>query len=151
MTFPNPNAKHRFMATIFAAATMLALMTAAAVPARAAEQHQYSDAMVALAATAFYGKEMNKQDKERAFRDAYMPRRHDRRETVLPARCAVELRGYSQRETVYPARCLRQSGIDRRLPQHCEVVLRGRGHGRIAYEQNCLLQSGFREQGRRRH
>jgi hypothetical protein len=160
----------RFTATIAAAATALALMTAAAVPARAGQNgDDFAKAIAALAAIAIIGTAINSRDDDRApprhvyqpprQKHIYSPPQRERRATVLPAQCAVQLRGHRQSEVVYPERCLRRAGVDRRLPQRCEVSLsghrrgseRGRGHGRTAYEQNCLLNAGFREQGRRRY
>jgi hypothetical protein len=150
MAFFHSPAARRFIATVAAAATALALMTAAAVPARAGDRDDFAKAIAALAAIAIIGVAINSRDDYRNPRHSYNPPRGNDRATVLPAQCAVQLRGHRQNEVVYPARCLRQAGIERRLPQRCEVNLQGRGQGRTAFERNCLLQSGFREQGRRR-
>lgn len=144
-------AARRFTATVAAAATALALMTVAAVPARAGDRDDFAKAVAALAAIAIIGTAINSRNDRRAPQHSYAPPNRYDRATVLPAQCAVQIRGYRQNEVVYPARCLRHAGIDRRLPARCEVDIQGRGQGRTAYEQNCLLQSGFREQGRRRH
>ena len=147
MAFLRSPAARRFSATLAAAAMALALMTAAAVPARAGgNRTDFANATAALGAIQI--RNTNRYDNPGARRGYWQPQDH-RRAIVLPTYCAVELRGYRQNEVVYPARCLREAGIKVRLPERCEVSLRGRG--RTAYEQRCLLQSGFREQGRRRY
>ena len=138
-------AARRFTATVVAAAMALALMTAAAIPARAGSNG--SDFTNVTALGAIQVRNASRYDNPHSRRGSWQPQHH--RATVLPAYCAVELRGHRQNEVVYPARCLRDAGIRGRLPQRCEVSLRGRG--RTAYEERCLLQSGFREQGRRRY
>ncbi len=160
MSYFQQPALRRFTATVAAAATAMALLTAAAVPARAGQDSDdFAKAIAALAAIAIIGTAINKKDNDRRppahvvnppKHGHYSPPRNQRA-SILPAQCAVQIRGRRQSETVYPENCLRRAGIDRRLPQHCEVTIQGRGHGRTAYEENCLLNSGFREQGRRRH
>lgn len=160
MTFLKTPAVRRFTATVAAAATALALMTAAAVPARAGQNgDDLAKALAAVAAIAIIGSAINDRNDNhrRPARVVEPPRRdvydhhRDRRATVLPAQCAVQVRGYRISETVYPERCLRRAGVDRRLPERCEVSLQGRGRDRTAYEENCLLNAGFRNQGRRRY
>ncbi len=77
-----------------------------------------------------------------------------RRPAVLPARCAVELRGRGQRsDMLYRARCMAQAGVDlRRLPQRCAVAVRGQHRERTAYSGACLARAGWQAEpvGRRR-
>lgn len=164
MSFFKTPAVRRFTATVAAAVTALAVMTVAAVPARAGQDSDdLAKALAAVAAIAIIGTALNNHDDDRKapgrvvhpYKPIHQPGFGKRRAIVLPAQCAVQLRGYRQSETVYPARCLRRAGVDRRLPERCEVTLQGRGrghgYGRTAYEENCLLNSGFQRQGRRRH
>lgn len=164
MAFLKTTAVRRFTATLVATATALALMTAAAVPARADRQSDdFAKAAAAIAAIAIIGSTLNNNDDHRAKaphraqtpirhrepeRRYSEPQRH-RREAVLPRECAIEVRGRRHSSIAYGEHCLRRSGLDRRLPRQCEISV-GRGRGRTAYDENCLLNSGFRTQGRRR-
>jgi hypothetical protein len=166
MTFLKTTAARRFTATLAATAAVLALMTAAAVPARADQQSDdFAKAVAAIAAIAIVGSAINTKDDHSAtaphrpkaqpvyrapHRGYSEPQRH-RREAVLPSWCAMEVRDRRHISVVYPERCLRRAGFDQRLPRRCEIsVGGGRGWSRTAYDQNCLLNSGFRIQGRRR-
>jgi len=156
MEFLKSPTARRFTATLAATATAFALMTAAAVPARADSRgDDFAKALAAVAAIAVVGTELNNNNSGRAtvvhqprYREA--PRRHHNA-TVLPAQCAVEVRGRRHNSIAYTERCLRRAGIDRRLPRQCEVAIHMRGRDRSAYDQNCLLNAGFRTQGRGRH
>lgn len=145
-------AARRFIATLAA----LALMTAAAIPARAdTRSDDLAKALAAIAAVAIIGSALN-DNNDRRPTAVHQPRYREvpqraHRATVLPARCAVEVRGRRHSSVAYPERCLRRAGIDQRLPRQCEVVIQGRGRDRTAYDQNCLLNSGFRTQGRGRY
>jgi hypothetical protein len=172
MVFLKSTAARRFTITLAATATALALMTAAAVPARAENrQDNVAAALAAVAAIAIIGVALNENDGRRDHRANAAPppprvvhsprelrndgRRHrhasDRYAPVLPAQCAVQVRDRRQISVAYTERCLRRSGVEGRLPRQCEVSLDARGRTRTAYDQNCLLNSGFRVQGRGRH
>lgn len=153
MSFLKSPAVRRFTATVAAAATALALMTAAAVPARAdSRSDDFAKALAAVAAVAIVGSALNDNNDRRAtpvHQPRYKQERHRKhRATVLPDRCAVEVRGRRHNSVAYIERCLRRSGIDQRLPRQCEVSIRMRGRDRTAYDQDCLLNFGFRTQGR---
>ncbi|WP_022702299.1 hypothetical protein [Pseudorhodobacter ferrugineus] len=156
MLFLKSPAARRFTATLAATATALALMTAAAVPARAdIRGDDLAKALAAIAAVAIIGSTLNNNKSSRAA-EVHQPRYRDvpprhRRATILPAHCAVEVRGRRHSSVAYPERCLRRAGIDQRLPRQCEIDIHSRGRDRTAYDQNCLLNSGFRTQGRGRH
>lgn len=168
----NPSIR-RFTATLAATATALALMTAAAVPARAdTRSDDFAKALAALAAIAIVGSALSDRnddrrdhqvivpqkphgkkwshrgwdDKEWHHQKGYVKRKHRSREIVLPAQCAVEIGGRRHSSVVYPKRCLRRAGIEARLPRQCETYIRSRGRTRTAFDQNCLLDSGFRTQ-----
>jgi len=157
MAFLKSAAVRRFTATLAATATALALMTAAAVPARADSRgDDFGKALAAVAAISIAGSGLNTNtyNNRRAIethqpRYREVPQRHHRA-TVLPARCAVEVRGRRHSSIAYIERCLRRAGIDQRLPRRCEIAIQSRGRDRAAYDQNCLLNSGFRTQGRGR-
>jgi hypothetical protein len=164
----------RFAATLAATATALALMTAAAVPARAyTRSDDFAKALAALAAIAIVGSALSDRnddrrdhqvvvpqnphgkkwshrrgwdEKERHHQKGYVQRKHRAREIVLPAQCAVEVGGRRYSTVVYPKRCLQRAGIEARLPRQCETYIRSRGRTRTAFDQNCLLNSGFRTQ-----
>ncbi|MGO4906762.1 hypothetical protein ACEN2J_00370 [Pseudorhodobacter sp. W20_MBD10_FR17] len=77
----------------------------------------------------------------------YKEPHRNRRDAVLPAQCAIEVRDRRHISVAYGENCLRRAGVDQRLPRQCEISV---GRGRTAYDENCLLNSGFRTQGRRR-
>lgn len=142
-------ARRRFVAAIAGAATALALMTAAAVPARAAPNSEdLAKALAAIAVLALIAKAGEDNDRGRArhrYDDddyRYRPRQGGR---FLPAACAVrvEHRGRGDR-VVYGERCLRQSGVSGRLPYHCSIEARNRGRSITVFPQNCLFNAGFR-------
>lgn len=164
MAFDISTSARRFVATIAATATALALMTAAAVPARADRQSDdFAKAVAAIAAIAVVGSTLTVKDDRRAtvpYRPHGQPRYHEptrrytepqryRREAVLPRACAIEVRDRRYSSIAYTESCLRRAGFDQRLPRRCEITV-GHGRGRTAYDENCLLNSGFRTQGRRR-
>lgn len=155
MSFLKSPSTRRFTATLAATATALALMTAAAIPARAdMRSDDVAKALAAIAAVAIIGSALNDNNDRRAT-PVHQPRYKDKshrkdRATVLPGQCAVEVRGRRHSSVAYIERCLRRNGIDQRLPRRCEVDLRVRGRERTAYDQDCLLDYGFRTQGRGR-
>ncbi len=156
MEFLKTATARRFTATLAATATALALMTAAAVPARADSRgDDFAKALAAVAAIGIVGSALHNNNNNRRATEVHQPRykavpqRHHRA-TVLPAQCAVEVRGRRHSSIAYTERCLRRAGIDQRLPRHCEIAIRSRGRDRTAYDQNCLLNAGFRTQGRGR-
>jgi hypothetical protein len=169
MAFLKSPIGRRFTATLAATATAFALMTAAAVPARADRQgDDFAKAVAAIAAIAIVGSALNDKRDRRDHhatapqkpryshapqvnrRDHIQPQRQ-RRAAVLPAECAIEVRDRRRISIAYGERCLRRAGIDHRLPRQCEISVGRNGRGRTAYDQNCLLNSGFRTQGRGRH
>lgn len=167
MAFQKSPAARRFIATLAATASALALMTAAAIPARADRQSDdFAKALAAIAAIAIVGSAITdgKDDQRttvqhnprfnqtpRGYRHRYAEPQRQRRETVLPERCAIEVRSRRNTLVAYTERCLRRAGIDQRLPRQCEVSVGRHGRDRTAYDQNCLLHSGFRTQRRSRY
>jgi hypothetical protein len=169
MAFLKTTTARRFTATLAATATAFALMTAAAVPARADRQSDdFAKAAAAIAAIAIIGSAVNDKGGQRAKaphhpqpqarhpapepRYSEPQRRYSepqghRRDAVLPAQCAIEVRDRRHTSIAYGENCLRRAGVDQRLPRQCEISV---GRGRTAFDQNCLLNAGFRTQGRRR-
>lgn len=164
MAFLKNQSVRRFTATIAATAIALALMTAAAVPARAdSRSDDLAKALAAVAAIAIIGSALNDNKRRNAAPVVVSPRRGedyyryddrrdnrwDRRAQTLPAQCAVEIRGRRHTSVAYLERCLRNSGIDRRLPQSCAIDVRMRGRTTTAYRENCLVDAGYRIRNRR--
>lgn len=156
----------RLAATVAAAATALALMTATAVPARAStESDSIARLIAALAAVAVLGNTLNDNDRRGQVVAPSQPARgndrggradHDNRRErvqVLPQACAIEISGRRHSNTVYVERCLRRSGIEGRLPQQCATRVYLRNRPASAFGENCLRDAGFRVEGdrRRRH
>ncbi|MDN5787345.1 hypothetical protein [Pseudorhodobacter sp.] len=158
MTLMKTPAVRRFIGTVAAAAMTLALMTVAAVPARAnGRSDDFAKAAAAVAAIVIIGSALNDRHGSRRqdatpprYQPDYPRRPHHSRLSPLPARCAVEVRGRRHNSVAYPENCLRRNGVDRHLPRRCEVAISGRRGNRSAYEQNCLLNSGFSLPRRRR-
>ncbi|MDZ4135348.1 MAG: hypothetical protein U1D06_07095 [Paracoccaceae bacterium] len=171
--FKSP-AVRRFTATVAAAATAFALMTAAAVPARA-NSDDVARALAAIAAIAIVGtviknnkkdqgtaqyREQNNNDPFRYNQPRYdepryderryeQSRRHDaRRGVALPNQCLIEVKNRGRTTLAYSEYCLRRNGIDNRLPRQCEIDVRQRGRTSTAYSASCLADAGFRT---RRH
>ena len=150
MTLLKTTPARRFVAALAAAATAMALMTAAAVPARAStESDNFAKAIAALAAIAIIGSTINDNNRRGKVVSPRQPDRDDHRSRVqtLPEQCAVEIRGNRRNQTLYVERCLRRSGIDRRLPQQCATTVNLRGRSVTAFPENCLLNAGFRTEG----
>jgi hypothetical protein len=139
-------AARRFMATVAAAATALALMTAAAVPARA-DSDDAARALALIATVAILGKVLDDRNKRRD-----QPVAHPARRDVLPRVCAIEIDTGRRIQTVYSGPCLREEGVRARLPRQCEGTVRMRGRTVPVYGQACLIDAGFRpERGRDAH
>lgn len=136
-------AARRFSATVAAAATALALMTAAAVPARA-DSNDAAKALALIATVAIIGKALDDRNKRRD-----EPVSHPRRGDVLPRVCAIEIDAGRRSQTVYSGPCLRQEGLRARLPRQCEGSVRMRGRTVPVYGEACMIDAGFRvERGR---
>lgn len=168
MTLIKTAPARRFVATVAAAATALALMTAGAMPARAStETDNFAKAIAALAAIAIIGSAINdsnrknkavapqpRRDSDRYDRDGRYNRdnRHDRRQQarILPQECAVEVRSRRRSQTLYVGRCLNRNGVTRQLPQQCATQVYLRNRPVTAYDEACLRDAGFRTEGPRR-
>lgn len=169
-------ARRRLVATLAAAATAFALMTAAAaVPARAApDAEDYAKALAAIAAVAIIAHAARK-DGRRHPQPAPAPdpvhgpgwgqpgghwghpgqgwgHGHGGgwRGRILPAACALEFPGHRGPRTYYAEPCLRRSGVEARLPRACAEQARLRGRVVPVYAERCLVEAGFRPEGHRR-
>ena len=142
MPFAKSPAARRFTATVAAAATALALMTAAAVPARA-DSNDAAKALALIATVAIIGKALDDRNKRRD-----EPVSHPRRD-VLPRVCAIQIDTGRRAQTVYSGPCLREEGVRARLPRQCEGSVRMRGRTVPVYAEACMIDAGFRvERGR---
>lgn len=176
MAAPFTAATRRFIATLVAAVTALALMTAAAVPARAESEDNIARLRLSPAGIAIIGTATTQNRDGDRYRDrhgdhrppvvapVHQPRyghgnqrhrrddRHDnRRVRSLPAECAIQVQGRRHSTVAYTEHCLRRNGIAHRLPQYCATEVRMRGRRVTAYAQGCLLEAGFSVAGRRRY
>jgi len=168
MTRIKPTAARSVIATVAAAATALALMTASAMPARAnTGTDNMAKAIAALAAIGIIGSAFNNTKRQD---QVVAPRRHDHRDVndrgirynrddrydrrdqsrVLPQECAVEVRRHRHSKTLYVKRCLRRNGINRHLPQQCATRVYLRNRPMTAYSERCLQGAGFRTEDTRR-
>jgi hypothetical protein len=169
------DARRRFVATLAGAATALGLMTAAAVPARAApDAADYARALAAIAAIAIIAKAAEGKDRAAPVHRpvpvgpglGHRPKPgwghgpgyeygpgygHGWGGRVLPAACAISVPAHRGPRTFYLEPCLRRSGIEARLPGRCREAVRI--HGRVvpAYPAGCLFDAGFRREDPRRH
>lgn len=142
MPFAKSPAARRFTATVAAAATALALMTAAAVPARA-DSNDAAKALALIATVAIIGKALDDRNKRRD-----EPVSHPRRD-VLPRVCAIQIDTGRRAQTVYSGPCLREEGVRARLPRQCEGSVRMRGRTVPVFAEACMIDAGFRvERGR---
>ncbi len=132
----------RVAAVAIAAVTILALMAATAVPARA---DRASDNLAkALVAAIAVGAIINSIDKGRA-QPAPLPAPPVQvRNPRVPSVCAIEISGARRDVTVYPERCLRREGFDTRLPRQCAHDARVFGRIDRVYGEDCLRDAGFR-------
>jgi hypothetical protein len=156
MPFSPAAARRRFVATLAGAATALALMTATAVPARAApDGEDLAKALAAIAVIALIAKANEDKGRKSSGSRDHGDRGdyHDGRGArVLPAECAIEVDRHGRGDRiVYSERCLRRSGVEGRLPFQCSNEVRVRGRSMTVFPQSCLLNAGFRpERGRSR-
>ncbi len=153
-----PQPLRRVAGAMIAAVTVLALLAASAVPARADRQ---SDTLAkALVAALAVGAIIHSIDKGRA-EAAPVPVVHapvpkpavpqpqiEVRSPRVPSVCAIEVSGVRRDVTVYPERCLRREGFDYRLPRHCANEARVFGRVDRVYSEMCLRNAGFRVDSR---
>ncbi|MDO9639033.1 MAG: hypothetical protein Q7J44_10865 [Pseudotabrizicola sp.] len=137
MPRPTPQPLRRVFAALLTAATVLALLVASALPARAARQ---GDALgKAVVATLVAAPSV---DKGRITPNPAQPLVEVRSPRV-PAVCALRISGTRRDVTVYPERCLRREGFDYRLPRQCAYQARVFGRPDRVYAQDCLRNAGF--------
>lgn len=143
------NPMRRVATVLIAAATILALLAASAVPARA--DRQSDNVAKALVAALAIGAIVHSIDKGRA-KPAPVPHPPVQvRSPRVPAVCAIEISGARRDVTVYPERCLRREGFDYRLPRQCAHQARVFGRTDRVYAEDCLRNAGFRVGGGRGH
>ena len=132
-TLPRPHSRplRRIGAALSVAVTVLALMVASAVPARAN--------VAALIPT------------PKADHPLLDPVPLQARNPRVPAVCALEVSTGRRDVTVYTERCLRREGFDYRLPRYCAQSMRVFGRPDRVYSERCLREAGFRVDGFRGH
>ena len=153
-----PQPLRRVAGAMIAAVTVLALLAASAVPARA--DRQGDNLAKALVAAIAIGAVIHSIDKGRA-KPAPVPVVHppvpkppvvkppvEVRSLRVPSVCAIEVSGVRRDVTVYPERCLRREGFDYRLPRHCANEARVFGRVDRVYSEMCLRNAGFRVDSR---
>lgn len=137
----------RAAGALIAAVTVLTLMAASAVPARA---DRAGDTLAtAVVAAIAIGAIAHSIDQSRA-KPAPLPQQPVQvRSPRVPAVCAIEISGARRDVTVYPERCLRRQGFDYRLPRQCAHEARVFGRSDRVYSEDCLRNAGFRVDGGR--
>lgn len=163
-----PQPLRRVAGGVLAAVTVLALLAASAVPARAdrltdatlaqltppvveAILHPLNQAPVTLAPLS--------QAPVSPLAVVHSPKPQSRppvavtppvevRSPRVPAVCAVEVSGARRNLTVYPERCLRREGFEFRLPRYCAYEARVFGRMDRVYTESCLRDAGFRVDNR---
>lgn len=139
----SPQPLRRVAGALIAAVTVLGLMVASAVPARAGDRASEALAKDAVAAIGL-GTVAHAIGTGRA-RPAPLPQQAVQvRSPRVPAVCAIEISGARRAVTVYPERCLRREGFDYRLPRHCAHEARVFGRTDRVYSEECLRNAGFR-------
>ncbi|MFN4130393.1 MAG: hypothetical protein ACK4GC_11365 [Paracoccaceae bacterium] len=139
----------RVAGALIAAVTVLALLAASAVPARADRQGDtVAKALVATIAVAAIVHSINKGRAKPAPAPVPQPTVQVRSPRV-PSVCAIEISGARRDVTVYPERCLRRQGFEYRLPRHCANEARVFGRTDRVYSEDCLRNAGFRVDGGR--
>jgi hypothetical protein len=177
---PHPRtAIKRFTATLVATATALALMTAAAIPARA-DSGDIAKVIAGVATIAIIAKALEKDkakaepvhdprpgnghgyghdrprpgqgyghQKPRPGHGYGRPPRQEAHAPRLPGVCAFTFDQGRRSNTVYSERCLRREGFEARLPAYCAQDIRLQGRRDRVYDAGCLIDAGFRT-GRQR-
>ena len=139
----------RVASVLMTAVTILALLAASAVPARA--DRQSDNLAKALVAAIAIGAIAQSFDNNRV-RPAPVPKPPVQvRSPRVPSVCAIEFAGARRDVTVYPERCLRREGFDYRLPRHCAHDARIFGRMDRVYSEACLRDAGFRIETGRGH
>lgn len=154
-----PTTARRFATTLAAAATALAAMTAAAVPARAGSD-DIAKILAGVAAIAIIGTAIN-NNKAKA---APPPQPHPypypqpghgqgrpHQAPLLPSVCTITISGYGVPTTsLYSERCLVQQSFQHRLPKSCASPVQFGDRKDRLYRADCLVEAGFRT-GRQRY
>ena len=142
-----PQPLRRVAVALIVAVTLLALMAASAVPARADRAgDNLAKAVIAVVAI---GAIAHAIDNSRAKLTPIPQPPVQVRNPRVPSVCAIEISGARRDVTVYPERCLRREGFNYRLPRQCAHHARVFGRTDRVYGEDCLRNAGFRvESGR---
>lgn len=128
----NPSGR-RFAAGVTAAAALLALVLAAALPARAGSEVDLVDPGYTVDPVPV---PLHIKDKKHG-------------KTRVPETCALVFEGEERSVELYPESCLLDHGITRRLPYRCGNDARIFGHEDVVFSARCLKDAGFTLPGRR--
>lgn len=150
---PSPR---RLAGAVTAAAAALALVLAAALPARAGPDSD--DLAKALVAAVVIGALVNEAKKKDAPgvssapvpepEPVYTKKKPKHGKGRVPAYCAIEFEGDRRSVTVYPESCLLDAGVSRKLPYRCGRDARIYGQWDVVFSEKCLREAGFSLQGR---
>jgi hypothetical protein len=162
MTPVNPRLRTlrgRFVALIAASATVIGLIAASAVPARAdPDSEDIAKLLFGIATVAIIANELKRKndrdndDDDRNYWLKYKDKdkpvivipKHRRDEgRRIPGDCAIEVRGLRHDRIAYSESCLASYGF-RNLPRYCAVQARIYGHPDRLYPASCLAREGYR-------
>ena len=139
---PSPR---RFAGALTAGAAALALVLAAALPARAGDKDDLAKALVAALVIGAIVHETKKDDYVAPPAPAPEPvfkKKKRKHPPVIPSVCALEFEGEHRSVTVYPEQCLTEMGVSH-LPRHCAKKARIYGEWDRIYGARCLREAGF--------
>lgn len=128
-----PSAR-RLAAAVTAGAAVVALLLAAALPARAGEDGDHP-----LGAPAVVGAFPEALTPEAGLIPAYTKKPRVR----VPDYCAIEFEGDRRTVTIYAESCLLDAGLTRKLPYRCGKDARIFGHWDVVFSARCLREAGF--------
>lgn len=123
----------RLAAGVTAAAAVLALVLAAALPARAGSEMDLAD----------HGFGADAVPVPLHIRDG------KKGKTRVPETCALVFEGEERSVELYPESCLLDHGVTRRLPYRCGNDALIFGHEDVVFSARCLKDAGFVLPGRR--
>ncbi|MCB6179389.1 hypothetical protein LHP98_14800 [Rhodobacter sp. Har01] len=133
----------RFFAGLAAAAAVLALVLASALPARADKRSDdLAKALLGIIVLGAIVNELNDNDRKPAPAPVHK-KKHKADRPRIPAVCAIQIDGQRRSVTVYPESCLRDEGVRAKLPRHCSHEARIYGKWDRIYGVDCLREAGF--------
>ncbi len=131
-----PSAR-RLAAAVTLGAAAVALVLAAALPARAGAGEDGQGG--ALGAPVVIGAFPEAVVPEAGLVPAYTKKPRGR----VPDFCAIEFEGDRRTVTIYAESCLLDAGLTRKLPYRCGKDARIFGHWDVVFSEKCLREAGF--------